>query len=81
MGSSTSEVKRSVASHEDVEDPRFEGRLTNVRPAEPCEMSCELLCDENGVGDAEFVEFLDEQIVLFDTSNRPHTHPVQRLFG
>ena len=55
MGSFTSEVKRSVASHEDVKDPRFAGRMAGGLP-----VLCELLCDENGVGNAELVEYLDE---------------------
>ncbi len=54
MGSFTSEVKRSVASHEDVKDPRFAGRMAGLP------VLCELLCDENGVGNAELVEYLDE---------------------
>ena len=55
------------------------GLCFDVRSAEPCEMSCELLCDENGVRNAQLVELLDEQIVLLDPSNRPHAYPVQSL--
>jgi len=69
---------------------RSQACASDLRAAEPCRMSparppptggCKLFSNENGIGNAELVEYLDEHIVLLDPANRPHAYPEQSLFG